>query len=75
MNIYNKGSIIEYYTKHPKSKKALASWYHDVLEKDWKKPNDVVKDFNTARTIKNDRVVFEINGNNFRLIVEIQYQK
>ena len=56
-------------------KKALESWYHDVLEKDWKKPNDVIKDYNTARTIKNDRVVFEINGNDFRLIVQIQYQK
>jgi mRNA interferase HigB len=35
----------------------------------------VVKDFNKARTLKNDRVIFEINGNDYRLIAEVNYPK
>ena len=75
MNIYNKGSLIDYYEKHPDCKSTLKKWYHDVSEKIWKKPNDVIKDYNKARTIKNDRAIFEINGNDYRLIAQINYQK
>ena len=46
-----------------------------MSSKTWKKPGDVTKDFNTARVIKNSRVIFKINGNDYRLITEINYQK
>lgn len=75
MNIYNKSKLIEFYTKHANTKDALEKWYHDVNALIWKKPNDIIRDFKTARTIKNDRAIFEINGNDYRLVVEVQYQK
>ncbi len=53
----------------------MQKWYNDVLSKKWKKPADVVKDFNKARTIKNDRVIFEINGSVHRLIAALNYEK
>jgi mRNA interferase HigB len=46
-----------------------------VLAKNWKQPGDVTRDFNTARTLKNNRAVFKINENDYRLIAEINYQK
>ena len=75
MNIYNRSSLISFYQKHPDCKETREKWYHDVLAKDWKKSGDVTKDFNTARTIKNNRAVFKINENDFRLITAINYQK
>ncbi len=75
MNIHNKGSLIDFYRKHPDCKDTLEKWYHDVLKKIWIKPNDVIKDYNKARIIKNDRAVFKINENNYTLIVEMNYQK
>lgn len=75
MNIHNKGSLIDFYTKHPDCKATLEKWYHDVSKKKWTKPNDVIRDYNKARTIKNDRAVFKINENDYRLIVEVNYQK
>lgn len=75
MNIYNKSKLIEFYTKHANTKDGLEKWYHDVKALTWKKPSDIVRDFKTARTIKNNRAIFEINGNDYRLIVEVQYQK
>ena len=75
MNIYNKSTIVRFYTSHPDCKKALENWYHDVSTKEWKKPNDIIKDYSKARTIKNDRAIFEINGSDYRLIAEINYLK
>ena len=75
MNIHNKGSLIDFYAKHPDCKDTLEKWYHDVSKKLWRKPNDVIKDYNKARTIKNDRAIFKINENDYRIIVELNYQK
>ena len=46
-----------------------------MASKQWEKPGDVTEDFNTARTIRNNRAIFEINHNDYRLIAEINYQK
>lgn len=75
MNIYNRGTLVAFYTNHPDCKNTLEKWYHDVLTKHWKKPNDITRDYSKARTIKNDRVVFDINGNDYRLIAELNYEK
>jgi mRNA interferase HigB len=75
MKIYNRRSLISFHEKHPDCKEALEKWYHDVTSKIWKKSGNVTRDFNTARTIKNNRVIFGINHNEYRLIAEINYQK
>lgn len=75
MNIYNRSSLIAFYEKHPDCRDTLEKWFHDVSSKRWKKPGDITKDFNTARTIPNNRAIFEINHNNYRLIAEINYTK
>ncbi|HZE84216.1 MAG TPA: type II toxin-antitoxin system HigB family toxin [Puia sp.] len=75
MNIYNRSSLISFYQKHPLCKDTLEKWYHDVETKTWRRPGDVTRDFNTARTIKNSRAIFEINHNVYRLIAEINYPK
>jgi mRNA interferase HigB len=75
VNIYNKSAIIQFHSKHPDCKETLEKWYQDVCSKWWRKPGDVTKDFNTARTLKNDRVVFKINKNDYRLIAAINYEK
>lgn len=75
MNIHNKSSLVAYWTKHSTAKKVLELWWYDVSSKDWKKPNDVKKDYPAASVIANNRIVFNIIGNDFRLIVEFNYQK
>ncbi len=75
MNIYNRSSLISFYKKHPDCKETLEKWYHDVASKQWEKPGDVTREFNTSRTIRNNRAIFEITHNDYRLIAEINYQK
>jgi mRNA interferase HigB len=74
MNIYNKKTINEFFLKHPNCKKQLLLWYHDVSEHNWKSSNDVKRDFASASIINRYRVVFNIKGNDYRLIAEINYQ-
>jgi len=64
-----------FYEKHTHCKETLEKWYHDVKTKSWKKPGEITRDFNTSRTIKNDRVIFSINRNDYRLIAEVNYQR
>lgn len=75
MNIYNRGSLIAFYKKHSDCKDTLEKWYHDVSSKIWKKPSDITKDFNTARTVGSNRAIFKINENIYRLIAEVNFDK
>ena len=75
MNIYNRSSLIAFYEKHSDCKEMLEKWYHDVSSKSRKKPADITKDFNTARTVGNNRAVFMINHNDYRLIIEVNFLK
>ncbi len=51
---------------------ALA-WYRHVLATDWASPAAVKADFGTASILKDGRVVFNLGGNKFRLVVKIHY--
>lgn len=63
----------EYYTGRPKVEHALESWYALVRRADWKRPGDVLKTFPKARLVGKDRVVFGIQRNRYRLVVQIAY--
>ncbi len=49
------------------------AWYRRVLKADWASPTDVKRDFGNASILKDGRVVFNIAGNKYRLIVWINY--
>jgi mRNA interferase HigB len=62
-------------TKNQKAvKSALDSWFQEVRQADWKTPADVVKAYANASIVGSDRVVFNIKGNDYRLVVAIHYQ-
>lgn len=56
------------------SKGALESWYEEILKADWSSPQDVKNQYRNASICGNNRVVFNIAGNKYRLIVKIQYR-
>jgi mRNA interferase HigB len=55
-------------------KAALDSWFHEAREAEWKTPADVVKAYANASIVGSDRVVFNIKGNDYRLVVAIHYR-
>jgi mRNA interferase HigB len=55
-------------------KAALDAWFHEAQAADWKAPTDVTRSYTNA-SIVGDRVVFNIKGNSFRLVVAVDYRR
>lgn len=55
------------------AKEPVLAWYRHVLKADWASPADVKADFAQASILKDGRVVFNIAGNKYRVIVWINY--
>jgi mRNA interferase HigB len=59
---------------HKALKAALDAWFHEVQQADWKSPADVLRVYGNASIVGPDRVVFNIKGNDYRLVVAIHYR-
>ena len=55
------------------SEQPLKAWYHEVRKEEWKTPNDIKKKYKSTSILKNKRVVFNIAGNKYRLVVAVKY--
>src|SRR5437870_12436300 len=56
-------------------KSALESWFHEVQAADWKNPSDVKRSYRKASIVGRDRIVFNIRGNSYRLVVAVDYRR
>ena len=75
MNVISKRTIVEFYTKNPQAKTALEVWHSDARKSEWKTPDDIKKVYASASFLADNRVVFNIKGNDYRLIVHIDYKR
>lgn len=73
MKIITKRTLANAIEVHPEIKTSINLWIAKVKEANWERPNDVNNDFSKARTIKNNRIVFNINKNDYRLIVQVNF--
>jgi mRNA interferase HigB len=55
------------------AREPILAWYRHALKADWASPSDVKADFGSASILKDGRVVFNIAGNKYRLVVWINY--
>lgn len=56
-------------------KAALDAWFHEAERANWNSPADVKKHYATASIVDRERVVFNIKGNDYRLVTAIDYQR
>lgn len=59
---------------HADAKAPLESWYGEAIKAGWTTPQDVKNQFGNASICGNNRVVFNIGGNKYHLVVEMQYR-
>ena len=59
--------------RHPDAKPGLDAWFHEAEEADWDNPAQLKEQYATASILKNGRVVFNVGGNKYRLVVRINY--
>jgi mRNA interferase HigB len=63
-----------YADKNAIAKQALYAWYEEVENAIWDTPQDLKQQYKNASIINSKRVVFNIHGNSYRLIVDIEYK-
>lgn len=76
MRIISKRTLRQFWESAPElldTKGQLEAWHTEVIKADWDTPQDVKAQFRSASIIKDSRVVFNIKGNEYRLIVKINY--
>lgn len=72
-NIISKRILREYGEAHPNSVGSLQAWHAEAKAAEWKTPADIKAQYRSASILKDNRVVFNICGNKYRLIVKINY--
>jgi len=73
--IIAKSTLREFWENHTDSEQYLKTWYDTTRKATWLSPNDVKQTYITASILKNSRVVFNIKGNSYRLVVKFNYEK
>ncbi len=64
-----------FWEKYPESEQHLKTWYKMAKNSDWKSLSDIKGTYGNASIVGNARVVFNIKGNHFRLIVKFNFER
>jgi mRNA interferase HigB len=64
----------EFWEAHPNARQPLQAWYEDAKHALWLSPLDIKATYRNASIVANNRVIFNIKGNDYRLIVAVNYR-
>lgn len=73
MRIIAKRTLREFSERHPDAEEPLLAWYREVEQEDWDTPAKVKAKYRNASIVGDNRVVFNIKGNDYRVVVKINY--
>jgi mRNA interferase HigB len=74
MRIIAKKTLKRFWEQHPDAQRALEAWYDDVKQARWKTPAEIKTVYRNVSILPNNRVVFNIKGNTYRLVLAVQYE-
>lgn len=74
MRVISKRILRDFWLKHADSEQQLKSWYRETEKAEWNNINDLKSEYPNASILKDNRIVFNIKGNNYRLIVKINFE-
>jgi len=73
MRIISVSTLRKFWENHPDAEQPLKTWVNDARQAKWKQPADIKAMYRSASILKNRRVVFNIKGNSYRLIVSVAF--
>lgn len=73
MRIIAQSTLRAFSIKYPHARKPLGDWYRFTSNVTWQSPADIKTTFRSADILPDNRVVFNIGGNDFKLVVKIEY--
>jgi mRNA interferase HigB len=74
VRVIAKRILRDFWEKHKDCEEQLKSWYRETEKSEWNKINDLKKEYPGASIEKNNRVVYNIKGNRYRLIVKLNFE-
>ena len=74
MRVISKASLVGFWAVHPTSKHASQTWFEDASRARWQSPQDIKLRYASASFVAPNRVVFNIKGNDYRLVVAVAYR-
>ncbi|WP_419236770.1 type II toxin-antitoxin system HigB family toxin (plasmid) [Serratia fonticola] len=75
MKIISVKTLKDFWDEHPDAEQPLKAWVDEAVKANWRTPAEIKDQYRSASILKNRRVVFNIKGNDYRLIVAIAYQR
>ncbi len=74
MRVIVVATLRAFWRRHPDAEQPLKAWFDEATKATWTQPADIKAHYRSASILKNRRVVFNIKGNEIRLIVAIAYR-
>ena len=74
MRVISRKPLRAFAKRFPDAKAELEAWFHEAEAAQWKDPSEVKRKYGSASILKAGRVVFNICGNKYRLVVKINYE-
>ncbi len=74
MRVIALGTLRDFWLTHPDAEQPLKAWYDEAKTATWNTPAEIKVQYGNASFVANNRVVFNIKGNSYRLIVAVAYQ-
>ena len=74
MRVIAVSTLRDFWQRHPDAEQPLKAWYEEATSAAWTQPANIKAQYRSASVLKNRRVVFNIKGNDFRLIVAVAYR-
>ncbi|MGB7786591.1 MAG: type II toxin-antitoxin system HigB family toxin [Salinimicrobium sp.] len=74
MRIIAKRTLRDFWISHADSEQALKAWYRETENAEWQNMNDLKREYPGASILKGNRIIFNIKGNKYRLIVKFNFE-
>ena len=73
MKIFSRGTLRDFWEKHADAKETLMSWYREINKSNWHSINELKLIYPNASILRDNRIVFNIKGNHYRLVAKINF--
>jgi mRNA interferase HigB len=75
MRVIALGTLREFWRRHPDAEMPLRAWYAIARRAVWSRPAEIKADYRNASFIAGNRVVFNVKGNDYRIVVAVHYNR
>lgn len=73
MRVVARKTLSDFWLRHPDAEQPLRAWYKEATSAEWQGPKDIKMRYPSASLLGDNRVVFNIKGNTYRLVVHVRY--